>query len=201
MIRRARTPTAGAMKRMVRPPSRSPARILRETARTRTTPATVKISMTKSTYPYSENMETPTAKLTYSDNWPSEVKKAKEADIEYYKLAVGGTSYTVPVLNKDELKNPGKYLAQLRFNGTYYLVVHFSVVDNSKQDPTYTAPTAKTGLVYNGENQPLINEGSTNDGRMWYRLSTDTVYSTLGSHRKRCGRIYCLLQGRGQRRL
>ncbi len=163
----------------------------------KTTPATVTISMAKTTYPYSENMETPTAKLTYSDNWPSEVKKAKEADIEYYKLAVGGTSYTVPVLNKDELKNPGKYLAQLRFNGTYYLVVHFSVVDSSKQDPTYTAPTAKTGLVYNGENQPLINEGSTNDGRMWYRLSTDSVYSTLVPTGKDAGEyiVYYKVEG------
>jgi len=144
----------------------------------KTTPATVTISMTKTTYPYSENMEVPTAQLTYSDNWPDGVEKAEQSAIKYWKSNDGGNSYKVQITNGDDLKADGKYLAQLKFNEKW-LEAHFSVVDNSKQNPTYTAPTAKKDLVYTGENQPLIDPGSTNHGRMWYKLGTDDVYSTL----------------------
>ena len=39
-----------------------------------------------------------------------------------------------------------------------------------KPDPKYTPPTAKTGLVYNGTAQVLINKGSVEGGIMQYRL-------------------------------
>ena len=40
----------------------------------------------------------------------------------------------------------------------------------NKLTPTVTAPTAITGLVYNGQPQPLINAGSTTGGTMMYKL-------------------------------
>ena len=143
-----------------------------------TTPATVTIRMAQPTYTYSKNMETPTAQLTHSDNWPEDVARAKEADIKYFKSTDGGNSYGTSVTHPDGVKAVGMYLARLSFNGKY-IEAHFSVVDNSKQNPTYTAPTAKKDLVYTGENQPLIDPGSTNHGRMWYKLGTDDIYSTL----------------------
>lgn len=48
----------------------------------------------------------------------------------------------------------------------------------NKADATIaTAPTAKE-LTYNGTAQELINAGSTNDGEMQYKLSTETTWST-----------------------
>ena len=162
----------------------------------KTTPATVKISMAQSTYPYSENMAAPKATLTYSANWPKDVVKAQENDIKYWRSNDGGTSYTVPVTDKNKLKEPGKYLAQLNFNGKW-LEARFSVVDNGKQDPKYTPPTAKKDLVYNGENQPLIDPGSTNHGKMWYKLGTNDVYSTLVPMAKDAGlyTVYYKVEG------
>ena len=162
----------------------------------KTTPATVKISMAQSTYPYSENMAAPKATLTYSANWPKDVVKAQENDIKYWRSNDGGTSYTVPVTDKNKLKEPGKYLAQLNFNGKW-LEARFSVVDNGKQDPKYTPPTAKKDLVYNGENQPMIDPGSTNHGKMWYKLGTNDVYSTLVPMAKDAGlyTVYYKVEG------
>ncbi|MBQ8627182.1 MAG: hypothetical protein IJ419_13620 [Agathobacter sp.] len=47
-----------------------------------------------------------------------------------------------------------------------------------KVNPTVTAPTAKTGLKYNGNNQQLVNAGSTNGGTMMYSTSENGTYST-----------------------
>ena len=48
----------------------------------------------------------------------------------------------------------------------------------NKADATIaTAPTAKE-LTYTGAAQELINAGSTNDGEMQYKLSTETTWST-----------------------
>lgn len=142
------------------------------------TPATVTISTTQKEYDCATITEAPKAVLTYSDNWPDGLAKAQESAIEYYKSADGGLSHTVRVYDNKDLKNPGKYVAQLLFNGKY-LETYFSVVDNRKQDPAYTAPTAKTGLTYNGQTQALITPGSTNDGTMQYKLGTGAYSTTL----------------------
>ena len=143
-----------------------------------TKPATVKISMTRSTYPYSEDMEAPKATLTHSANWPEGVAKAEESAIKYWKSNDGGNSHEVQITNEDGLKADGKYLAQLEFNEKW-LEAYFSVVDNSKQDPKYTAPTAKT-LTYNGQAQKLINPGTVAEGgEMQYSLERNGTYSTV----------------------
>ena len=144
----------------------------------KTTTATVKISTDQTVYDCAQITEAPKAKLTHSVNWPKDVVKAQENDIKYWRSNDGGTSYTVPVTDKNKLKEPGKYLAQLNFNGKW-LEAHFSVVDNGKQDPKYTPPTAKTGLVYNGTARVLINKGSVEGGIMQYRLDNGTYSPDL----------------------
>ena len=49
----------------------------------------------------------------------------------------------------------------------------------SKTNPTYTAPTLKSNLVYNGEAQELINAGSTNDGTIKYSLDNSTWSTSI----------------------
>ena len=139
----------------------------------RTNPATVKISTAQTTYGSETITEAPKAVLTHSDNWPDGLAKAQESAIEYYKSVDDGISYTNKITNKDELKNPGKYVAQLNFNNKY-LEKYFSVVDNRKQNPKYTPPTANPGLTYNGKEQILINKGYTEGGTMQYRLDNGT---------------------------
>lgn len=143
----------------------------------KTTPATVTISTAKDVYDYAPNMEAPVATLTHSANWPSDLEKANESDIKYWKSTDSGSSYTVQI-TKEDLKTPGKYLAQLKFNEKW-LEAHFSVVDNSKKDPVYTAPTAKTGLTYNGRAQALINQGSATGGTMQYKLDNGEYSTTI----------------------
>ena len=142
------------------------------------TPATVTISTTQKEYDCATITEAPEAVLTYSDNWPDGLAKFQESAIEYYKSADGGSTYTVRVTDNKDLMNPGKYLAQIDYvKGSKYLVTYFSVVDNRKQDPKYTPPTANPGLTYNGREQVLINKGSAEGGIMQYRLDGGT-YST-----------------------
>ena len=43
--------------------------------------------------------------------------------------------------------------------------------------PTYTAPSAGTGLTYNGQPQALITAGSTEDGTMQYSLNANGTFS------------------------
>lgn len=142
----------------------------------KTTTATVSISPDKPKYDYETITEAPKAVLTYSNNWPTDLAKAQESSIEYYKRADNGSGDN-RVDKKEDLMKPGKYVAQLYFNNKIWLVTYFSVVDNRKQDPTYTAPTAKTGLTYNGGAQTLINQGHVEGGIMWYKLGGGS-YST-----------------------
>lgn len=141
----------------------------------KTNPATVTISTAKKQYDYETIKEAPKAVLTYSDNWPKDLKKADVSAIEYYKFKEDGISFD-HVTDNNDLKNPGKYVAQLNFNGKW-LETHFSVVDNHKQDPKYAPPTAIPGLSYNERPHVLINPGSAVGGVMQYRLDNGT-YST-----------------------
>ncbi|RHV48396.1 LysM peptidoglycan-binding domain-containing protein [Lachnospiraceae bacterium OM04-12BH] len=139
--------------------------------------ATVSISTDQTVYDCALIKEAPKAVLTYSNNWPDGLTKAQESAIEYYKSTDGGSSYTVLVTDNNDLKKPGKYLAQIALVKNRYLETCFSVVDNRKTDPKYTAPTPKRGLTYNGEEQKLINPGHVEGGDMLYKLENGT-YST-----------------------
>ena len=60
--------------------------------------------------------------------------------------------------------------------------------------PVYTAPVAKTGLVYSGEEMQLVNEGSVTGGTMQYARGTATEptspFSTLIPVEKNVGTFY-----------
>ncbi len=47
----------------------------------------------------------------------------------------------------------------------------------TKAAPTYTAPTANSGLIYNKTAQELITAGSTADGTFYYRLGSSGAWS------------------------
>ncbi len=142
-----------------------------------TNPATVTISTAQKVYDCAQISEVPKAELTYF-NWPADLTKFQESAIEYYKSTDDGSIYLSPVTDNNDLMKPGKYLAQIEFiKGKKWLVTYFSVVDNRKTDPQYTAPTPNPGLTYNGKEQILIIKGHTEDGTMQYRLDNGT-YST-----------------------
>ena len=78
-------------------------------------------------------------------------------------------------------------------NATSY-TVYYKVVGNSnindvaaqsvsvtiaKANPTYTAPTKKTGLEYNGSAQNLLNAGSTSHGTIQYSSNGSTWSTTI----------------------
>ena len=49
----------------------------------------------------------------------------------------------------------------------------------NKVAPTYTAPTARTGLTYTGSAQTLINAGSASGGTMYYSLDNSNWYTSV----------------------
>lgn len=51
----------------------------------------------------------------------------------------------------------------------------------NKADPTVTAPTKKTNLVYTGSAQVLITAGSTTGGSLYYRLGNDNSTKTTNA--------------------
>ena len=78
-------------------------------------------------------------------------------------------------------KNVGRYWVQATFAETprYKAVIAKAGFEIKKATVPFTPPTAKTGLVYTGEEQALINAGSVDSaiGRMEYSLSSTENYS------------------------
>lgn len=142
--------------------------------------ATVTISTDQKVYDCAQIKEAPKAELTYSNNWPTDLAKAEQSDIKYWKRTDDGSTYLSPVTDNNDLMKPGKYVAELEFiKGKKWLEAYFSVVDNRKTDPKYTAPTANPGLTYNDRPHILINAGHTEDGIMQYSLDNITYSTTL----------------------
>ena len=69
---------------------------------------------------------------------------------------------------------PGTYTVTLSAGGTS-VSLEYTI---EKADPTYTAPTEKTNLVYNGTAQELVSAGSTDFGTMVYSLTEDGEFTT-----------------------
>jgi hypothetical protein len=59
------------------------------------------------------------------------------------------------------------------------IYVHNKKVWDYKTLPTYTAPTAKTGLTYTGSAQSLLNAGSTSHGTIQYSADGFTWSTTI----------------------
>ena len=82
----------------------------------------------------------------------------------------------------------GEYMANITVGekpnaATAY--VYFEITNGStptpgeKTDPTYTVPTAKTGLTYNGRAQALIKPGRATGGTMQYKLDNGEYSTTI----------------------
>lgn len=59
----------------------------------------------------------------------------------------------------------------------YNITYNTGTLTINKAAPTYTAPTAKTNLVYNGSEQTLINAGSATGGTMCYSFDNSIWYN------------------------
>lgn len=112
------------------------------------------------------------AKLVASDYW-ERVTGTSGISISYgkYYNTAWNTMDGVPT-------EAGRYLASIKV-GNVTAFVSYDITDASsgKADPTYTAPTAKNGLTYNGQPQELINAGSATGGEMQYKLTGEGAYS------------------------
>ena len=112
------------------------------------------------------------AKLVASDYW-ERVTGTSGISISYgkYYNTAWNTMDGVPT-------EAGRYLASIKV-GNVTAFVSYDITDASsgKSDPTYTAPTAKNGLTYNGQPQELINAGSATGGEMQYKLTEEGAYS------------------------
>lgn len=98
----------------------------------------------------------------------------------WYKLDDGEWTTTIPT----EINAVG--------HNVYYKIVgddnHNDLVDDETQklyvtiaraNALVTAPTAKTGLTYNGENQPLVNAGSATGASIEYKLGDGEYSDTI----------------------
>lgn len=98
----------------------------------------------------------------------------------WYKLDDGEWTTTIPT----EINAIG--------HNVYYKIVgdgnHNDLVDDETQklyvtiaraNALVTAPTAKTGLTYNGENQPLVNAGSADGATIEYKLGDGEYSETI----------------------
>ena len=115
------------------------------------------ITVSPSSYTYDGKAKKPSVTVKDVDT----VIPSSEYTVSYSNNTNVGTA-TVTVSNADG----GNYIV----NGT----ASFSIVE---ADGSYTAPTAKTGLVYNGSAQELITAGSSTTGTMQYSLD-DSTYGT-----------------------
>ena len=70
--------------------------------------------------------------------------------------------------------NAGNYTIYYQFigddNHNNVAIASFTV-NIAQKESVYTVPTAKTGLIYSGEAQPLIEAGSSSDGTWKYKLN------------------------------
>ena len=63
------------------------------------------------------------------------------------------------------------------YDATTHKVARTVALTVNKAAPTVTTPTAKK-LTYNGSKQDLVDEGSTNDGTLYYAVTTENVAPT-----------------------
>ena len=85
-----------------------------------------------------------------------------------------GEDYTV---TNEGGKDVGTYTVTITGTGNYTGTATKNFTIGKVAATIATAPTAKE-LTYTGVAQELVNAGSTNDGEMQYKLSTETTWST-----------------------
>ncbi|MDO5478797.1 MAG: hypothetical protein Q4G23_06485, partial [Clostridia bacterium] len=96
-------------------------------------------------------------------------------DIGIMEYSLDGEEFSdaIPVAT-----NAGEYTVYYRITDGEVLVEEAITVTIAKVAPEFTAPTANA-LIYNGEEQVLITEGSIAEGEMLYSLTGDDFSSEL----------------------
>ena len=97
------------------------------------------------------------------------------------KISDDGTLLILPIAAANDKKVneticTGQVTAKTQNYKDITLTINVIASDAPKENPVYTAPTAKT-LTYNGQEQELINAGTVTGGTMMYRLDTTGEYS------------------------
>lgn len=113
---------------------------------------------------------------TYGESAKAPVATAKfgTAEFGYSDAADGEFSANVPT-------NAGKYFVKATVKGTnnYDEATKTIPFEIAKATAQTTAPAAKTGLTYNGENQPLVNAGSATGATVNYKLGDGEYSETI----------------------
>ena len=110
---------------------------------------------------------------TATDGKISGVTAAMEYQID------GATTWTAVGENQTEITGLTAGTYKVRYAGTAdkNASTVSTVEVGVKVAPTVTAPTAKT-LTYNGQKQELVNTGSTEDGTLYYAVTTENTAPT-----------------------
>ena len=108
-------------------------------------------------------------------------------DGEAHSLAISGTlpeGVTVTYENNGKT-DANTYVVTAKFSSNN---INYNEIEDmtatltiNKANATYTAPTAITGLIYNGSMQVLVNEGSVSVGYIEYSLDNETWSTTIPS--------------------
>ena len=113
---------------------------------------------------------------TYGESAKTPIVTVKfgTAEFGYSDAADGEFSSNVPT-------NAGKYFVKATVKGTnnYDEATRTIPFEIAKATAQTTAPTAKTGLTYNGENQPLVNAGSATGATVNYKLGDGEYSETI----------------------
>ena len=117
------------------------------------------ITLSQSSYTYSGSACQPT--VTVKDG--STTISSSEYTVSYSNNVNAGTA-TVTITDN---------------SGGNYTVSGSTTFTINKANPTYTAPTAKSGLKYTGSAQALLNAGSTSHGEIQYSGDGSTWSTTI----------------------
>ena len=109
-----------------------------------------------------------TLKLKENSDW---VYNNSEKKFAFVEGSIDGVTLPEIVYSGDCI-NAGDYTASITLLGEdgkeAKVTVPFTI---EKATPTFTAPTAKNGLVYDGEEQELVTAGSATGGTIYYTLT------------------------------
>ena len=128
----------------------------------------------------------PTAKtLTYTGS-AQDLLNAGSSTIGSIQYSTNEVNWSTTI---PQATNAGTYTVYWKFVGSEIVYIDSTAINVTiaKANPTYTAPTAKT-LVYNGNEQELLNVGTTNDGTINYSDDNENWGSSIpqgtnaGSH-------------------
>lgn len=118
------------------------------------------------------NIELTPSSFTYSGSPCVPTVVVKDGD-----TVVPASEYTVEITNN---VNAGTATVTITDKvGGDYNVAGTTTFQIAKANPTYTAPTGKTGLEYTGEAQALLNAGSTEHGTIKYSLDGENWYTDI----------------------